>query len=81
MNFYFNPMAFVDNLKYLGIGWLSIFIVIGVIMGIMKYIVYPVSEMLSQKASNIFELNIIPQTAFDATDRLHCIFIKDSSSA
>jgi len=32
MNFYFNPMAFVDNLKYLGIGWLSIFIVIGVIM-------------------------------------------------
>ena len=47
----------------------------------MKYIVYPVSEMLSQKASNIFELNIIPQAAFGASDRLHCIFIKDSSSA
>lgn len=47
----------------------------------MKYIVYPVSEMLSQKASNIFELNIIPQDAFGASDRLHCIFIKDSSSA
>ena len=47
----------------------------------MKYIVYPVSEMLSQKASNIFELNIIPQSAFDDNSRLHCIFIKDSSSA
>lgn len=47
----------------------------------MKYIVYPVSEMLSQKASNIFELNLIPQAAFGASDRLHCIFIKDSSSA
>lgn len=46
----------------------------------MKYIVYPVSEMLSQKASNIFELNIIPETAFDKDSRLQCIFIKDSSA-
>jgi len=28
----FNPMQFVDSLKYMGIGMLSIFIVIGVIM-------------------------------------------------
>jgi len=27
----FNPMAFVDNLYYMGIGMLGIFIVIGVI--------------------------------------------------
>ena len=48
----------------------------------MKYIVYPLSEMLSQKASNIFELNIIPQAATGFGDvRLHCVFIKDSSSA
>lgn len=32
MNFYFNPMAFVENLKYLASGWFSIFVVIGVIM-------------------------------------------------
>jgi hypothetical protein len=29
---YFNPVAFVDNLKYMGIGMLGIFLIIGVIM-------------------------------------------------
>ncbi len=29
---YFNPMAFFDNLKYMGIGMLGIFVVIGVII-------------------------------------------------
>ncbi len=29
---YFNPMAFVENLKYMGLGMLGIFIVIAVIM-------------------------------------------------
>ncbi len=28
----FNPMAFVENLKYMGVGMLGIFIVIGVII-------------------------------------------------
>ena len=28
----FNPMAFVENLKYMGVGMLGIFIVIGVIV-------------------------------------------------
>ena len=28
----FNPMAFVENLKYMGLGMLGIFIVIGVII-------------------------------------------------
>ena len=28
-----NPMRFVENLKYMGIGMLGIFIIIGVIMG------------------------------------------------
>ncbi|MBQ2388463.1 MAG: hypothetical protein IJO58_06020 [Clostridia bacterium] len=28
----FNPMAFVDNLKYMGIGMLSILIVMGVLI-------------------------------------------------
>ncbi len=30
----FNPMSFVDNLQYMGIGMLGIFVVIGVIMGV-----------------------------------------------
>lgn len=30
----FNPMAFIENLRYMGIGMLSIIIVIGVIIGI-----------------------------------------------
>ena len=28
----FNPMAFVENLKYMGVGMLGIFIVIGIII-------------------------------------------------
>ena len=30
-NLEFNPMAFVENLKYMGVGMLVIFVVIGVI--------------------------------------------------
>ena len=33
-NFYCSPSSFVENLKYMGIGMLAIFIVIGVIVGI-----------------------------------------------
>ena len=28
----FNPMKFVENLKYMGVGMLSIFVVIGIII-------------------------------------------------
>ena len=31
-NLQFNPMAFVDNLKYMGIGMLVIFVIIGAIV-------------------------------------------------
>ncbi|MBQ8207502.1 MAG: hypothetical protein IJZ89_02070 [Clostridia bacterium] len=31
---FFKPMNFVENLEYMGIGMLGIFIVIGVIMGV-----------------------------------------------
>ena len=30
---FFNPMAFVENLEYMGVGMLVIFVVIGVIAG------------------------------------------------
>ena len=33
INLSFDPMAFVENLKYMGIGMLVIFAVIGVIIG------------------------------------------------
>ncbi len=32
MNFEFNPMAFVENLQYMGTGMLVIFAIIGVII-------------------------------------------------
>ncbi|MBQ8768295.1 MAG: hypothetical protein IJZ15_01395 [Oscillospiraceae bacterium] len=32
VNLEFNPMAFVDNLKYMGIGMLVIFVIIGIII-------------------------------------------------
>ena len=33
LNFYFKPIEFVKNLKYMGIGMLGVFIIVGVIMG------------------------------------------------
>ncbi len=33
MDFNFIPMNFVENLKYMGIGMLGIFIIIGIIIG------------------------------------------------
>lgn len=33
LSFYFQPIEFVKNLKYMGIGMLGVFIIIGVIMG------------------------------------------------
>ena len=32
VNIAFNPMAFVENLKYMGVGMLVIFVVIGIIV-------------------------------------------------
>ncbi len=31
---HFEPMAFVENLKYMGLGMLGIFVVIGAIIGV-----------------------------------------------
>ena len=32
LNFYFAPLKFVENLKYMGIGMLGVFIIVGIIM-------------------------------------------------
>lgn len=44
MNLEFDPMAFVENLKYMGIGMLVIFIIIGIIILATKLVNYLFSE-------------------------------------
>ena len=40
----FNPMAFIENLKYMGIGMLVIFAIIGIIILTTKLVSYLFSE-------------------------------------
>ena len=40
----FNPMAFVENLKHMGVGMLVIFVVIGIIILATKLVNYLFSE-------------------------------------
>ena len=42
--FQFDPMAFVRNLKYMGVGMLVIFVVIGIIILATKLVNYLFSE-------------------------------------
>ena len=44
VNLDFNPMAFVDNLQYMGVGMLVIFVVIGIIILATKLVNYLFSE-------------------------------------
>lgn len=44
MNFEFNPMAFIENLQYMGVGMLVIFVVIGIIILTTMLINYLFSE-------------------------------------
>ena len=44
VNLEFNPMAFVDNLKYMGVGMLVIVVVIGIIILATKLVNYLFSE-------------------------------------
>ena len=44
VNLEFNPMAFVDNLQYMGVGMLVIFVVIGIIIGTTKLVNFLFSE-------------------------------------
>jgi len=43
-NLKFNPMAFVENLKHMGVGMLVIFVVIGIIILATKLVNYLFSE-------------------------------------
>ena len=44
VNIVFNPMAFVNNLKYMGVGMLVIFVVIGIIILATKLVNFLFSE-------------------------------------
>ncbi|MBQ8579200.1 MAG: hypothetical protein IJ448_00710 [Oscillospiraceae bacterium] len=44
VNLEFNPMAFVENLQYMGIGMLVIFAIIGIIILTTKLVNYLFSE-------------------------------------
>lgn len=43
----FNPMGFVENLKYMGVGMLGVFIIVGIIIGA-TYIIGKVANMSSK---------------------------------
>ena len=43
-SFGFNPMAFVENLRHMGVGMLVIFVVIGIIILATKLVNYLFSE-------------------------------------
>lgn len=44
VNLAFNPMAFVENLQYMGIGMVVIFVVIGIIIGATTLVNYLFSD-------------------------------------
>ena len=44
VNLEFDPMAFVENLRHMGVGMLVIFVVIGIIIGATKLVNYLFSE-------------------------------------
>ncbi len=48
-NLKFDPMAFVENLKYMGVGMLGVFIIIGVIIGATYLISYVTEKNKSGK--------------------------------
>lgn len=43
----FNPMGFVENLKYMGIGMIGVFIIVGIIIGA-TYLIGKVTSMSSK---------------------------------
>ena len=44
VNLEWNPMAFLENLEYMGVGMAVIFVVIGIIMGATMLVNYLFSE-------------------------------------
>lgn len=47
----FQPYEFVRNLKYMGVGMLGVFLIVGVIMGA-TYLISYVTSKLAEKKNN-----------------------------
>lgn len=47
----FNPMGFVENLKYMGIGMLGVFMIVGIIIGA-TYAIAKITDVISKKKDN-----------------------------
>ena len=50
-NLQFNPLAFVENLKWMGIGMLGVFIIIGVIIAATYITGYAINKLEQSKKS------------------------------
>ena len=50
-NFVFEPIKFVENLKYMGIGMLGVFMIVGIIMGATYLINYTINKISESKNS------------------------------
>ena len=52
-NFAFNPMNFVANLKYMGVGMICIFIVIGAIAGVVVLLEKGISRLKKSEDDSV----------------------------
>ena len=50
-NFVFEPMNFVSSLKWMGIGMLGVFMIVGIIMGA-TYLISHLTSKLGEKKTN-----------------------------
>jgi 1,4-dihydroxy-2-naphthoate octaprenyltransferase len=48
---YFNPAAFIDNLSYMGVGMIGVFMIVGVIM-VATYLIPRITSKLGSKGDN-----------------------------
>ena len=50
-NIQFNLMAFVNNLKYMGLGMLGVFIIVGIIIFATHFTSFTIKKIEAQKAA------------------------------
>lgn len=48
-NLYFNAMSFIDNLKYMGVGMIGVFMIVGIIIAATCLVGYATKKNSSNK--------------------------------
>ncbi len=48
-NLYFEPVKFIENLKYMGVGMLGVFMIIGIIIGATYLIPFLTNKLTGNK--------------------------------